>query len=70
MAIGSLREVGGEFVIEAKMEGENARDLNRTLLSALRRVVKKTRMRAEWTSADKVTERFFDYALKQTKHKD
>jgi hypothetical protein len=39
--------------------------LNRTFLSALRRVDKKTTLRAEWTHGDN-TERFFDYVLKKT----
>ena len=49
--------------IKAKMIGESARDLNRTLLSALRKVEKKTRLRAEWAFG-KTVERFFDYSLK------
>jgi hypothetical protein len=55
----------GEFRIQAQMEGESAKDLNRSLLSALRRTEKKTRLRAEWTSGNTV-ERFFDYVLKKT----
>ena len=54
-----------EFRIEAQLEGEQAKDLNRSLLSELRRAEKKTRLRAEWTS-DGITERFFDYVLKKT----
>jgi hypothetical protein len=49
--------------LEGLMEGDDARDVNRRLLSALRRVERRTRLRAEWT-ADGVTYRFFDYALK------
>jgi hypothetical protein len=62
---GSVRRGTGanEFVVEAEMEGTTARDLNRSLLSALRRVEKKTRLRAEWTSGG-TTERFFDYVPK------
>jgi hypothetical protein len=55
------------FLVKATMRGENARDLNRTLLSALRRVERKTRLRAEWTSAG-TTERFFDYVPKGLKY--
>jgi hypothetical protein len=36
------------------------------LLSALRKVEKRTTLRAEWTSEDGNTERFFDYVLKKT----
>jgi hypothetical protein len=42
------------------------RNLNRTLLSALRKVKKRTTLRAEWTSRDGTTERFVDYVLKKT----
>jgi hypothetical protein len=47
------------------MEGASAKELNRTLLSALRKVEKRTTLRAEWTSGD-TTECFFDYVLKKT----
>ena len=63
---GSVRKEGDEFIVEAEMEGTSAKELNRTLLSALRRVEKKTRLRAEWTSNNNTTERFFDYVLKKT----
>jgi hypothetical protein len=53
----------GEFLVRAEMVGSSARDLNRTLLSELRRVEKRTRLRSEWTS-DGITERFFDYVPK------
>jgi hypothetical protein len=43
--------------------GENARELNRFLLSELRRVEEKTGIRAEGTSGN-TTERFFDYVPK------
>ena len=52
-----------EFLVKAEFMGENARELNRSLLSELRRVEKKTRLRAEWTSCN-TTERFFDYVPK------
>jgi hypothetical protein len=48
------------------MEGASARELNRTLLSALRKVERRTTLRAEWTSDDGTSERFFDYVLKKT----
>jgi len=63
---GSVKKVNDEFLVEAQMEGESAKDLNRSLLSALRRVEKRTRLRAEWTSVDGTTERYFDYVLKKT----
>ena len=52
-----------EFLLEAEMTGTSARDLNRSLLSAVRAAEKRTRLRAEWTSAG-VTEKFFDYVPK------
>jgi polyhydroxyalkanoate synthesis regulator phasin len=63
---GSIKEMKDELVVEAEMNGETAKELNRSLLSALRRVEKKTRSRAEWTSDDGTTQRFFDYVLKKT----
>jgi hypothetical protein len=53
----------GEFEIAATMTGTSAKDLNRELLSALRRAEKRTRLRATWTSG-KTMERYFDYVLK------
>jgi len=61
---GSVSKDNGEFVVDARMEGDSAKDLNRELLSSLRRVEKKTRLRAEWTSGT-TTERYFDYVLKK-----
>jgi hypothetical protein len=64
-ARGSVKKEGDEFLVEAEMEGATAKELNRTLLSALRKVEKRTTLRAEWTSGD-TTERYFDYVLKKT----
>jgi len=47
-------------------EGTSARDLNRQLLTELRRLEKKARLRSEWTSGD-ITEKFFAYVPKRTK---
>ncbi len=58
-------KAGDEFVVEAEMEGASAKELNRTLLSALRKAEKRTTLRAQWSSGDS-TERFFDYVLKKT----
>lgn len=60
-----FKEVGGsEFRIETEKEGPSARELNRELLSTLRKVERKTRLRAEWTSGGTI-ERYFDYVLKK-----
>jgi hypothetical protein len=60
---GSVTPSEGGFQVKAKMIGESARELNRRLLSALRKVEKKTRLRAQW-SFGKSVERFFDYVPK------
>lgn len=60
---GTLRSSEEGFEIEGVWVGSSARDLNRELLSELRRTVKKTRMRSEWT-AGRTTEKFFDYVPK------
>ncbi len=60
---GSVTKSDDGFVIKAKMTGESARELNRTLLSSLRKAEKKTRLRSEWASG-KTVEKFFDYVPK------
>jgi hypothetical protein len=52
--------------VEGVMEGADAREVNRRLLSALRRAEKRTRLRAEWTGGGSVY-RFFDYVPKSTR---
>lgn len=59
----SITSTDDGFLVEASMEGEEARELNRALLSALRRIERKTRLRAEWKSGGRI-ERFFDYVPK------
>lgn len=63
---GSVKPSGDGFEVNAELSGESARDLNRALLSDMRRAEKKTRLRAEWT-CEGTTEKFFDYGLKSTK---
>ena len=60
VGVNAILKTDKGFRVNTTMSGENARDLNRTLLGALRRVSKMTTLRAEWT-ADGLTERFFDY---------
>jgi hypothetical protein len=60
---GTLKKTSEGFEIQAKMEGESARALNRALLSELRKAEKRTRLRAEWTCGNTV-EKFFDYVPK------
>lgn len=63
---GTIKSTGDGFEVNAELKGESARDLNRTLLSEIRKAEKKTRVRAEWT-IEGTTEKFFDYAHKGTK---
>jgi hypothetical protein len=60
---GIITPVNDGFQISGKFSGESAKELNRQLLSEMRRVEKRTRLRAAWTSDDTV-ERFFDYVPK------
>ncbi len=57
---GVITKTTDGFHIEATMTGPSARDLNWSLLSAMRRVERRTRLRAEGAGGG-VTERFFDY---------
>lgn len=66
---GTVRKSDDGFEIEAVLEGESAKDLNRRLLSEMRRVEKRTRLRAEWTYGT-TTEKFFDYVSKGTRTAD
>jgi hypothetical protein len=52
-----------ELVVQGEMEGGNARDLNRSVLTELRRAERKTRLRSDWTF-EGTTEKFFDYVPK------
>jgi hypothetical protein len=52
--------------VEGVMDGLDAREVNRRLLSALRRAEKRTRLRAEWTGGNHVYG-FFDYVPKSTR---
>ncbi|MGO8686839.1 MAG: hypothetical protein ACLQT7_06585 [Candidatus Dormibacteria bacterium] len=61
-----VTETADGFHVEAERAGESARELNRDILSALRREERRTRLRAEWTSGG-TTERFFDYVPKGTR---
>jgi hypothetical protein len=63
---GSVKAADDGFEVVAELTGESARDLNRMLLSQMRKAERRTRLRAEWT-ADGVTERFFDYVPKGKK---
>lgn len=60
---GEITPTADGFHVVATLCGERAQDLNRSLLSALPRVERRTRLRAAWTAGG-VTERFFDYVPK------
>jgi hypothetical protein len=59
----AIRDTSDGFHVEAVVVGTSARALNRSLLSALRRAERRTRLRAAWHSGDMI-ERFFDYLPK------
>lgn len=63
---GTIKPTDEGFEIEAELEGDSTKDLNRKLLSEMRRKEKRTRLRAEWTCGD-TTEKFFDYVPKGTR---
>jgi hypothetical protein len=65
-AKGAIRSIEEGFEVQAQLRGEDARALNRTLLSEMRKAEKRTRIRAEWTSG-KTIEKFFDYVPKGTR---
>jgi hypothetical protein len=65
-AKGSIKKAENGLAVEADMDGPSAKELNRSLLSELRRVEKKTSIRSEWTSENGTIYRFFDYVLKKT----
>lgn len=60
---GTITPSNDGFEVLANFEGQSAKDLNRMLLSEMRRAEKKTRLRAEWTF-DETVEKFFDYVPK------
>jgi len=59
----SVMREGDDWVVRAVITGVEPRAANRALLTELRRLERKTRLRAEWTSAGRV-HRFFDYVPK------
>jgi hypothetical protein len=63
---GTIKPIEDGFEVNVELYGESARDLNRSLLTEMRKVEKKTRLRAEWTLGD-TTEKFFDYVPKGTR---
>jgi hypothetical protein len=63
---GTIKPTTDGFDVNAEFKGETAKDINRTILSELRRAEEKTRLRAEWAS-DGTVEKYFDYVLKQTR---
>jgi hypothetical protein len=60
---GDVTTIADGVHVEGVLDGADVRDVNRRMLSALRRVERRTRSRAEWTCDGQVY-RFFDYALK------
>jgi hypothetical protein len=65
---GIIHSTADGFEIQAELEGESARDLNRSLLSEMRRAEKRTTLRSEWSSGN-IVESYFDYVPKKSTHK-
>jgi hypothetical protein len=63
LADGSVTSTPAGLHIEGVMEDEDARDVNRRLLSAMRCPGRRTRLRAEWTG-EGLVRMFFDYVPK------
>ncbi len=63
---GTITRTPEGFRVEASTRGTDPRELNRELLSAMRRLERRTRLRAEWTG-NGMTHRFFDYVPKGTR---
>jgi hypothetical protein len=61
---GVLRPTEGGFEVETIVEGEDARSINRQLLSEMRRVERHTQIRSEFVTDRGAHERFFDYVPK------
>ena len=62
----SIEQTETGLKLSGRIKGKSASDLNRSLLSALRRVEQRTTLRAEWTSG-RIVERFFDYVPEGTR---
>lgn len=60
---GKVKATQDGFEISAELQGKSARDLNRALLSEMRRAERRTMLRSEWSSG-KIVEKFFDYVPK------
>jgi hypothetical protein len=63
---GTISQTAEGLEIRAKLEGESAKELNRLLLSEMRRAEKRTRLRSEWQHGNTI-EKFFDYVPKGTR---
>lgn len=63
---GQVSWTEGECVVDTVVAATVPKEANRALLSRLRRVEKRTRLRARWTAADGTVYSFFDYVLKKT----
>src|SRR5271165_1378800 len=62
-AEGEVKKIRGAFALSAEIEGTSAEELNESLLSALKTIRKRTKLRAEWISDDGSTQIFFDHLL-------
>jgi hypothetical protein len=53
-----------DWLVDAEVDRTDARAANRELLTELRRIERKTRLRAEWATASGEVQKFFDYVPK------
>jgi len=60
---GTVTSTSTGLHVDGWMYGEDARAANRELLSALRRIERRTRLRATWSTGG-IAYRFFDYVPK------
>ena|SRR5215472_222905 len=56
-----VNKVRDAFAVAAEIEGTSAEELNKNLLTTLRSVRGRTKLRAEWTSGYEITETYFDH---------
>lgn len=66
-AVSQSVERPDELLLQTVARGESMKSLNRSLLSSLRKVEKRTTIRAVWTGQS-LRESYFDYVLKKSEN--
>lgn len=62
----TITRIGSDLHLKGTIKGNDPKEENRSILSRLRKVEKKTRIRAKYRTGDGTTYSFFDYVLKKT----